>query len=159
MIKFSNFWESIFQILLAAIGSAGFAIALNAKKTRILAGGIGGGISWGIYVLCEYLSLNEFASSLISAIFVYVYSAVLSRTQKAPINVFFAPTVIPLLPGGGLYYTIYALMENNRSEFYAFGKETLQISLGLVIGFVLSSVVWNFFASPPSPKQQKMPKS
>lgn len=154
MINFSIFSENILQILLAAIGSAGFAIALNAKNSRILAGGLGGGISWGIYIFCECLLLNEFYSSLIAAIFVYIYSAILSKIQKAPISVFFAPTVIPLLPGGGLYYTIYALMENNRQEFYSNGKETLQISLGLVIGFVISSVIWNLISAPPSPKSK-----
>jgi len=139
--------ENIYQIVLAFIGSIGFAMALNAKRSRILAGGIGGAFSWGIYLFCEYISLSIFASSVASASFSYLYSGILSKIQKAPITVFFAPTIIPLLPGGGLYYTIYSLIEENNEHFYLYGKETLHTSLGLVVGFIICSAIWNFFIS------------
>lgn len=141
----NTFSGGIFQVILAFIGSIGFAIALNAKKSRIMTGGIGGGISWGIYLLCLYLTESVFTSSLISASAAYLYSAVFSRIQKAPINVFFAPSIIPLLPGGGLYYTIYSLMEDDKTNFYSYGKETLHITLGPVIGYIICSVIWNIF--------------
>ncbi len=143
----NTFAESFFQVILAFIGSIGFALALNAKKSRILTGGIGGGISWGIYLLCLNLTESVFTSSIVSASASYLYSAFFSRIQKAPINVFFAPSIIPMLPGGGLYYTIYSLIEDNNGNFYHYGKETLHITLGLVIGFIICSVIWNFFIS------------
>lgn len=137
--------ENIFQIFLAGIGSIGFALALNVKKKHILVGGIGGAFSWGIYLIFSYLSFSVFTASLISAIFVYFYSAIFSKIKKAPLTVFFAPTVIPLLPGGSLYYTIFSLIEENKENFYLYGKDTLNISMGLVIGFIICSVIWQKF--------------
>lgn len=134
--------ENILQILFAAIGSIGFALSLNVKKSRILLGGIGGGGVWCIYIICTLMSFSTFTSSLFSASSAYLYSAILSKVKKAPINVFFAPTTIPLLPGGNLYYTINALIQENKENFYLYGKETLQIALGLSIGFIICSVIW-----------------
>ncbi len=138
-----NITDSFLNILLALIGSIGFAITLNAKKTRIFIMGIGGGLSWGIYLLGIFITGSVFAAAIISSSSIYLYSAIFSRIQKAPINVFFAPTIIPMLPGGGLYYTVYSLIEENNEKFYHYGKETLHISFGLVIGYIFCSVIWN----------------
>ncbi len=142
-----NITESFFQVFLASIGSIGFAAALNAKRERIPIMGSGGGLSWGIHLLSFFITDSIFTSSIISSSFAYLYSAVFSKIQKAPINVFFAPTIIPMLPGGGLYYTVYSLIEENKKNFYSFGKETLHTSLGLVIGYIFCSVVWNLIIS------------
>jgi len=147
-----NITESLFQIFLASMGSIGFAAALNAKKTRIIIMGIGGGLSWGIYLSGLFITNSVFTASIISSSFAYLYSAVFSKIQKAPINVFFAPTIIPMLPGGGLYYTVYSLIEENSENFYIYGKETLQTAIGLVIGYICCSVIWNLIFSVHSKK-------
>ena len=139
----NNLLQEIFQVLLATISSLGFAFALNVKKRNIIWGSIGGGLSWIVSLCITNLSFSIFSSSLISATFAYIYSAILAKTKKSPINVFFAPTIIPLIPGSKLYYSVSALIEENSENFVLFGKEMLMTSFGLVIGFLLSSIFWN----------------
>ncbi len=136
--------QSMFQILLAAIGSIGFALAFNADRRRVLVIGLGGGLSWAIYLICKYFSLSIFTASVISSGFVYLYSVIFSKVQKTPITVFFAPILIPLIPGGNLYYATYALIDDNTESFFQNSKEMIHIALGLVVGFLICSILWKY---------------
>ena len=103
--------ESLIQILMALIGSVGFAILFNIKKDKISIIAFGGAMSWICYLF--FYSYN--ANKVISLI----------------------PILVPLIPGGDLYYTMYNLVTDNMDNFiYFFNlviKEAAAISFGIIL--------------------------
>ena len=130
----------ITQLLAAFAGSIGFALVLKIKGKQILYAGIGGLVTWWIYLITfEYLG-NYFLGNLIASIFVAVYAEIMARVNRAPATIFLTAAAVPLIPGGRLYYTMYGLVSENEVMFLESGKTAIVIALAISLGFVVVAV-------------------
>ncbi|WP_346884172.1 threonine/serine exporter family protein [Clostridium sp. UBA4395] len=131
----------LIQIITAYIGSLGFALLFNIKKERILYASIGGIITWCIYLLSFYYCNDIFISNMIASILGTAYSELLARIHKAPTTVFLLPSIVPLVPGGSLYYSMSYAVTGNKIKFDLYALNTLKTSLGIAVGIIVVSVV------------------
>ena len=76
------------QLMSAFLGSIGFAIILKIKGKQIVYAGIGGLVTWLIYLLTFEELHSDFTCNLIAAVFVAVYAEVMARINKAPATIF-----------------------------------------------------------------------
>ena len=127
--------SAIIQMIAGMLGSLGFSLVFNLGKKHLIPAALGGFIAWGVYLLCMSVSwmgvlMSTIAASLVSQI----YSEVLARIYKAPTTVFAIPAVVPLIPGGSLYNTMYAAVIKDWVQFRYYGVQTLLGTLGISIG-------------------------
>lgn len=135
------FCEKYFvMILTSAIGTAGYCLNVNIKRNKIVYGCIGGVLSTFLYCVCAEAGLSLLLQNLIPAAAVTFYAEVLARVVKAPATVFLIPSIIPLVPGGKLYYTMRAIAAGDDASTLA--METLVIALGIAVGIVVVSLVF-----------------
>lgn len=125
----------------AFLGSIGFAIILKIKGKQIVYAGIGGLVTWLIYLLTFEELHSDFTCNLIAAVFVAVYAEVMARINKAPATIFLTAAAVPLIPGGKLYYTMYGIVSENRQMFEENGTSAITIALAISLGFVAVAVV------------------
>lgn len=113
--------EIILQLLTAFTGSLGFALLFGTHTSNSLYAAFGGLISWAVYLAVHGLSSNEFLACLAASIIAMIYSEIMARVRKCPATVFIIIAIIPLVPGGSLYYAMSnAVMGNSEmAEFYA----------------------------------------
>lgn len=136
-----TFFEKYFvMILTAALGTAGYCLNVNIKRNKILYGCIGGVISTFLYCVFVEAGLSLLLQNLIPAAVVTFYAEVLARIVKAPATVFLIPSIIPLVPGGRLYYTMRAIVDGTDPKVFAI--ETIVIALGIAVGIVVVSLVF-----------------
>ena len=76
------------QITAALIGSFGFAVFLKMKGKQIVLAGIGGGITWVLYLLLESTLGGVFLPNLFASIFFGIYAEVMARVNRAPATIF-----------------------------------------------------------------------
>ena len=119
----------IFWILLGAFGAcAFFALLFHTPHRYVLPSALIGTAGYAFYLLCE----RKFGSPVVGAFVVSLVLALLSewvaRRQKAPATLFVSAGIITLVPGGGLYRTMLALIEGNYSSAAAYGVETVMIA-------------------------------
>ena len=82
-----------------------------------------------------YLIVMAVAVVAIAAAFiVYLWAEIMARVLKAPSNTYLIPGIIPLLPGGPLYYTMSAIVEGNHELFAENGLKTVFITFGMAAG-------------------------
>ena len=129
------------QLMSAFLGSIGFAIILKIKGKQIVYAGIGGLVTWLIYLLTFEELHSDFTCNLIAAVFVAVYAEVMARINKAPATIFLTAAAVPLIPGGKLYYTMYGIVSENRQMFEENGTSAITIALAIYLGFVAVAVV------------------
>ena len=129
------------QLMSAFLGSIGFAIILKIKGKQIVYAGIGGLVTWLIYLLTFEELHSDFTCNLIVAVFVAVYAEVMARINKAPATIFLTAAAVPLIPGGKLYYTMYGIVSENRQMFEENGTSAIIIALAISLGFVAVAVV------------------
>lgn len=136
-----TFFEKYFvMILTAALGTAGYCLNVNIKRNKILYGCIGGVISTFLYCVFVEAGLSLLLQNLIPAAVVTFYAEVLARIVKAPATVFLIPSIIPLVPGGRLYYTMRKIVDGTDPKVFA--METIVIALGIAVGIVVVSLVF-----------------
>lgn len=125
-----------------------YAVLMRVKLRHLPAVAVGAGMTYLIFALLDLLGWSLFLSNLIAAMAATVYGEIMARILKAPVAIYSIPSIIPLVPGGSLYYTMAALMEGNRSEFLSRGGDTVMIALGIAVGIIAVSVIDVFLPRP-----------
>lgn len=137
--------ESLIQILMAGIGTAAFALFFHIRVRNLPAAVVGGVIGWIVYLLFDHLTESILLSSMFAAFIVCIWSEIMARVIKAPVNVFMIPGLIPIIPGSGLYHTMRAMVNKDSASLSARGSETGLTLIGLAVGIVAASVIFVYY--------------
>lgn len=137
----SVFWVKIIEVVTGCIGSIGFAILFNVRGKKLIAAGVGGLLSWGIFVLLEPLTPSEPLRYFIVAVLISIYSELMARKLKSPTTTFLMTSLIPLVPGGSLYYTMAAMLQGDWSVFREKGASTMSLAVALALGIVVTAAL------------------
>ena len=132
--------EVIFQLLSAFVGSLGFALIFGMRRKYLFCASLGALLGWGVYLITEYLLSGTFLPSLFAAAFAITYSELMAKALKTPATLFVIPGIIPLVPGGSLYYTMSYAVHRDLFNARAYGTRTLESALAIAAGisFVLA---------------------
>ena len=129
--------EDTIQVVTAALGALGFGILLRMDRRHLPLAALGGAMTQGAYLLMESLGGDLFFSVLTAAFLANVWAVVLAHVRRAPTTVFSITALVPLIPGGGLYETMSALVHADRAAALAYGTQTLLTAGALGAGTLL----------------------
>lgn len=129
------------QSLFAFFSSLGFGILFNIKGNKLFYAGIGGGLSWFVSIYCETLGLNTTSSFFIASIVFSIYSEIMARILKTPVTTLIICALIPLVPGGGMYYTMYEAINGNIMKSIELGMNTISSAGSLALGIIFVSTL------------------
>jgi uncharacterized membrane protein YjjB (DUF3815 family) len=76
-----------------------------------------------------------------ASIIIGIYSEVMARINKAPVTVYVICSLIPLVPGGGMYYTMFESITGSLDKALKLGVETLSSAGALATGVLLTSSI------------------
>ena len=91
---------------------------------------------------------NPMIYSFTAAALISICSEVLARRLKQPAIIFVIPGILPLVPGVGLYQTVYAIMFKKYSIAATVGTKSVIVSIGIALGILIVaslSRVFNFY--------------
>ena len=150
----------VFQLLAALAGTIAFALLFRVPRKYYLLCGIIGVIGWAIYLILEKPAGSTFA--IVAATVVVVFCSRLAAViKKCPAVVFMISGLIPLIPGGGIYWTTYYLVFGEQELAMSTGYGALKAAVGIVLGIVFIGLVPQHFfqklgnALAPSKRKQK----
>ena len=132
------------------MGTLSFAILFNIKGKKLFLAALGGGISWFFYLLLLHFTGSHLESLFFASIVGGIFSEVMARLLKTPVTTFVICTVIPLVPGGGMYYTMLATIQGNITKSLSVGLGTIADAGAIAVGLVFVSSVAkliNFYKS------------
>lgn len=131
----------ILQIITGFLGSVAFSILFHIRGKKLVFAGLGGLLSWTVFVLLKFLTESEPIRYFIVAVLVSIYAEILARLLKTPTTTFIMSSLIPLIPGGSLYYTMSSLFSGTLEGFLDRGIYTLELTVALALGIVLSGAI------------------
>ena len=124
------------QIFMGCLGTLGFNILFHLQGKKLLLATLGGTLSWAVFLALEPLLPGEAVRYFLAAAAVTVYGEVLARKEKTPTTTFLVPSIIPLIPGSALYYTMNYALNKQWSLFTQKAFYTLQLALSLAVGII-----------------------
>ena len=125
----------VLNLLLASTGSLAFAILYNVPRKFYLCAAFTGMAGWFCYYLIVPFT-DTAVASFFGAVGVVLVSRIFAVWKKCPITVFLISGIFPLVPGEGVYYTMYYLVSNELTLAAIKGLESLKIAFGIVLGIV-----------------------
>ena len=134
-------WSEAIQILAGCIGTLGFALLYNIRGRRLIYAAIGGLLSWLFFLLFGLIVQNDVLQSFLSAVLVTAYAEVLARALRTPATTFSIVSLIPLVPGSSLYYSMTAALSETYVDFLDRATYTLKIAAALSMGLILVTAV------------------
>ena len=142
----------LLQVLAAAAGTLGFAILFNSRPRRLFIGGLGGGLTWLVYLILARFVGQDFLCVAAAAAFGAVYAEIMARVCKAPATVFTILSEIALIPGGSLYITMHHLVGGRQTQALQYGMHTLTVAVAIALGIVLvTAFTTSFFSKKKRP--------
>ena len=133
--------DAITQILAGFVGSIGFGVLFNVRGKKLLMASLGGLVSWGLFLIVSVFINNEPLNYFIVALLMSVYAEFMARKLKSPTTCFITISLIPLIPGGSLYYTMAYAFQSDIEKFAGKGIYTLSLAAALALGVIVSTTV------------------
>ena len=78
-------------------------------------------------------------AGFIATVAITVYSEIMARIHKVPVTGYLLIALLPMVPGGGIYYTMEYCIAGNTQMFLETGLHTLGIAGALALGILLVS--------------------
>ena len=129
------------QFVAAFLGTVAFSVLFSVPKEHYPLCGTIGGLGWLICWICPNpFHMSAVTGSFIATVFIVTASRIGSTVRKCPVTLFLIAGIFPLVPGIGIYRTVYyTLMQESAQSLY-YGRQTLGIALAMVLGIVLSLI-------------------
>lgn len=129
--------SAVVQCLMSVVACFGFVILFNIHGPGGMLCALGGGATWAVFCLVQSLGGGELTCYLLATIAAAAYSEVMARIRKYPAISYLVVSVLPLLPGAGIYYTAQYLVSGEMSRAGASGLHTLAIAGVMAVGILL----------------------
>ena len=139
--------SELIQIAAGLTGSLCFGVLFNMRGKRLIVAAVGGLLSWGLFVVLSHFISNEPINYFIVAAVISLYSEIMARILKTPAAPVVTTSLIPLIPGGSLYYTMASAFESNFATFLEKAVSTLQLACALALGIIAVTAISQFLFS------------
>lgn len=135
--------EWLLPIVSAALGSLSFAMFFGVRSCKLWFSLLGGALNWGLYLLAmKKMGLPATMAYALGAAAGTLYAEILARIVKTPVTVFVITSVIPMVPGGSLYYTMLGLLQGDKATFVDRGLYTLSAAGAMALGIFAATMLF-----------------
>lgn len=127
----------VFQAIAAFVGTVGFAVLYGVPRSEYIHVGVCSAVGWMAYlVMLRLVGATVIESNFVATIVVVLVSRFMAVYRRCPVIVFQICGVFPLIPGAGIFWTVYYLVNKQPSEAFASGFTALGVAVAIVIGII-----------------------
>lgn len=129
-------WTQYLFPCVCAFGACfGFTLVFNIHGRGKLICCVGGAAGWLVYLLCG----SDIPGAFTAAVCIGVYAEVMSRVRRCPVTGYLLVALLPLVPGGGVYYAMRHCIAGETDQFLETLLHTFGMAAALAVGAMLSS--------------------
>jgi len=122
------------------IGTVAFAILFGVQRKYYPIIGLVGMVSWTAYILVyRYTGMTVAGATLIATTVVAFSSYALARRLKCPSTIFLICGNFPLIPGGGIFWTVYYFVSGQMRAGANAGFQAFEITVAIVLAMIIAS--------------------
>ena len=132
--------EFIILLISATAGSIGFTMLFRLRLKMLPWATLGAALDAVVYLICIRYTPILFLSVIAGAIVSTIYSDIMSRRLKVPVTLLLLPSIVPLVPGGSLYYTMSCIISIDKEGIFKYGLDTIQAAVGIAVGILIASL-------------------
>ncbi len=132
------FFVYVLPCLCALLACVGFTLVFNVHGVGKLIAGAGGALGWLVYLLAG----STIFAAFLAAASIGVFAEVMSRVRRCPVTGYVLVALLPLVPGGGIYYAMRCCVAGDMDGFLSTLLHTFGMAAALAVGAMLASSVF-----------------
>lgn len=136
----------IVQFLVAMVATIAFAVLFSAPKKDVIFCGFTGALGWIVYYILIQSGISGIFACAVATLILTVFSRCLAVIRRNPVTIYLLTGIFPLVPGAGIYYTAYYLVNSDQAAFAVKGLETFEtaaaIGFGILLGFAIPQALF-----------------
>ena len=130
------------QLPAAFVGTIGFSALFGAPRRYYLDCGLAGTAGWAVYLLLASAGpTHVVGAAFLGALAVAVMAHLLAVTRRCPVTVFLICGIIPLVPGGGIFWTAYYIITNQLRLAATTGFTALKVTIAIAGAIILAAAL------------------
>ncbi len=126
-------------LIFAYIACLGFGFIFHIRGKLLFIAPIGGVIIWAAELILRDAVTSGVVRALLATMLAAIFCETIARVMKVPVTMFMIIAILPLVPGGGIYYTMLACINSDYELFVSKGIETIGIAGAIAVGMLLIS--------------------
>lgn len=123
------------EILAAMVGTIAFSLLFGVPRKYYLYCGLIGGAGWGVYSAAGLIWAPA-QSALAATIVVILLSRLAAVRERCPVTIFLISGIFPLVPGAGVYWTVYYMVTDQLYLAVQTGYTAVKVAVAIVLGIV-----------------------
>ena len=123
------------EILAAMVGTIAFSLLFGVPRKYYAYCGLIGGAGWGVYSAAGLLWAPA-QSALAATIVVILLSRLAAVKERCPVTIFLISGIFPLVPGAGVYWTVYYMVTDQLYLAVQTGYTAVKVAVAIVLGLV-----------------------
>jgi uncharacterized membrane protein YjjB (DUF3815 family) len=127
--------------LWACLATGGFALLFNVRGRDLPLAAAGGALGWAIAAPLRALGGSEALACFAASMAIGIYAEIVAALRRRPASIYIACGIIPLVPGGGMYYTMLEYVRGNNWNSLSTAFATLLAAGAIAVGLAVSSAV------------------
>ena len=131
----------LMESLSTFIACMGFTILFNIHGWGSLLCALGGALSWALFRTLEICNVDTMLAYFSAAFFAAAYSEIMARIRKYPAISYLVVSIIPMLPGAGVYRATASIMTGDMAKFSQYGTQTIAIAGSIAVGILIVSTI------------------
>lgn len=135
------------QLPAALVGTIGFSVLFGAPRRYYWGCGICGMAGWALFLLlnddmpASVAGFTPTEAAVLASLLVGGLSHVLAQKLKCPTTLFLICGIIPLVPGGAIFWTAYYLVASRLGMAAGTGFVALKITIAIAVGIILADAL------------------
>ena len=123
------------EILAAMVGTIAFSLLFGVPRKYYAYCGLIGGAGWGVYSAAGLLWAPA-QSALAATSVVILLSRLAAVKERCPVTIFLISGIFPLVPGAGVYWTVYYMVTDQLYLAVQTGYTAVKVAVAIVLGIV-----------------------
>ncbi|MDD3334473.1 MAG: threonine/serine exporter family protein [Eubacteriales bacterium] len=134
--------------LSAFVGALGFGALMHAPMKALTVSSAIGSLGYVIYWLCPQLGMQEAVAMFLAAFVASAAGQIAARKMRMISTIFTTVAILPLVPGIGLYRSMWALGQGETRLGASIAVETMALILMIALGVALGSTLFGIRRRP-----------
>lgn len=127
--------DIVLQFIASFFGTIAFSIMFLVPRKYYPCCGLIGGFGWiTCWIIMHPLGMSYFSGTIVASAVVVLLSRICGVGLRCPATLFMLSGLFPLVPGVGIYWTVYSMITGDLIEASRYGRQTLGTAIAIVLG-------------------------
>ena len=129
------------------VGTLGFAVILHAPRKSWLSAAALGGLSYAMYWLLMQMGVGDPLANFVASLTVSLLAQFCARRMQMIATIFVALSIIPLVPGLGLYRCMALLGQGQNAAGLQAGVAAMIAIMMIALGLAMGAFIFRIMVS------------